>query len=369
MWPASQRSKRENLPHLTYLSLPLCTMSSNWSEKHEQVIEKCLESEETFRTYLTSTEHPGNVRRAFLAFTGLVNLFSESINEREELEKKVKEHQEARMRMEGALTYVEDQLATLRAAPIAPAAPAPAPVAPTPPIVATPPIVYPTLPINTPVPATAPTSMAPGSPTPSETEPSNRSHVARVIKIPDPDRFYADKAKDEITYEDWHLQMLSKMSINASTMPSEKAKHNYVQSCVGGHALAQLKLRLRPSAANLFWTSDEMFEILTAAFGNANQKQEDCAAYRLLNQGTRDFSSFWAEFQRLAQDLDLSEEMKISDLIQKLHHSIQHKLATGEEEPTNLVQLARRCQRIEQTLKEANRSKLVQDRIAEQNAT
>ena len=32
------------------------------------------------------------------------------------------------------------------------------------------------------------------------------------------------------------------------------------------------------------------------------------------------------------------------------------------------MQLARRCQRIEQALKEANRSKVVQDRIAEQNA-
>ena len=106
-----------------------------------------------------------------------------------------------------------------------------------------------------------------------------------------------------------------------------------------------------------------MFEVLTAAFGNANQKQEDCAAYRSLNQDTRDFSSFWAEFQRLAQDLDLSEETKISNLIQKSHHTIQHKLATGDEEPTNLVQLARRCQRIEQALKEANCSKLVQDWI------
>ena len=74
------------------------------------MIEKCLESKDTFRTYLTSMEHPGNVRRAFLAFTSLVNLFSESINKREELEKKVKEHQEARMRMEGAFTYVKDQL-------------------------------------------------------------------------------------------------------------------------------------------------------------------------------------------------------------------------------------------------------------------
>ena len=155
--------------------------------------------------------------------------------------------------------------------------------------------------------------------------------------------------------------MLSKMSINALTMPLEEAKRGYVQSCVGGHALAQLKPRLRPNSTNPFVSADEMFKVLMAAFGNANQKQEDRAAYQLLNQGTRDFSSFWAKFQRLAQDLDLSEETKISDLIQKSHHSIQHKLATGDEKPTNLVQLARRCQRIEQALKEANCSKLVQD--------
>ena len=189
--------------------------------------------------------------------------------------------------------------------------------------------------------------------------------MARVVKILDPDRFYADKVKDNILYEDWHLQIISRMSINASAMPSEEAKQGYIQSRVGGHALAQLKPRLRPNATNPFRTSDEMFEVLTAAFDNANQKQKDRATYQSLSQGARDFSSFWAEFQRLAQDLDLSEETKISDLIQKSHHTIEHKLATGEEELTNLVQLACQCQRIEQALKEANCSKMVQDRIAE----
>ena len=109
--------------------------------------------------------------------------------------------------------------------------------------------------------------------------------------------------------------LYSAVTINALTMPTEASKRGYVQSQTGGHALAQLKPRLRPSAANPFKTADEMFEVLTAAFGNANQKQEDRAAYQSLNQGTRDFSSFWAEFQRLAQDLDLSEKTKISDLI------------------------------------------------------
>ena len=142
-------------------------------------------------------------------------------------------------------------------------------------------------------PVTAPASVAPVpahvaspallTPTPLEYDvpsASNQSHATtRVIKIPDPERFYADKEKNEITYEDWHLQMLSKMSINALTMPTKAAKRGYVQSRTGGHALAQLKPRLRPNSTNPFVTADEMFEVLTAAFGNANQKQEDRAAY------------------------------------------------------------------------------------------
>ena len=69
----------------------LCTIFLSWSKRHKQVIKKCFKSEKAFRTYLTSTEHPDNMCCAFLAFTGLVNLYSESINKQEKLEKKVKE--------------------------------------------------------------------------------------------------------------------------------------------------------------------------------------------------------------------------------------------------------------------------------------
>ena len=117
-----------------------------------------------------------------------------------------------------------------------------------------------------PVPSHVASTLSDHDNTPSESS----GYVARVIKIPDPDQFYADKAKDNILYEDWHLQMLSKMSINASAMLTEASKRGYVQSQTGSHALTQLKPRLRPNATNPFRTADEMFEVLTAAFGNAN---------------------------------------------------------------------------------------------------
>lgn len=81
----------------------------------------------------------------------------ETLKERNKaLVEDVKEQQDARMRMEGALTYVEEQLATLRAFPAAP------PAAP------------------------------PSSPTPSgsdDTPTDSQSNMVKVVKIPDPAKF------------------------------------------------------------------------------------------------------------------------------------------------------------------------------------
>lgn len=82
-----------------------------------------------------------------------------------------------------------------------------------------------------------------------------------------------------------------------------------------------------------------MFEVLTAAFGDANRKQNARTVYRSLRRGDRDFSSFWAEFQRLGADLDHSEETLIDDLLHKAHYTIQQQLATGDEDPTVLPEV------------------------------
>ena len=90
-----------------------------------------------------------------------------------------------------------------------------------------------------------------------------------MVKIPDPPKFYAS-ALDTISYEDWHLQMLSKISINEESIPTERSKRIYLMSRTADNALAQLKPRLRPDATRPFATVDEMFDVLTAEFGNAN---------------------------------------------------------------------------------------------------
>ena len=68
--------------------------------------------------------------------------------------------------------------------------------------------------------------------------------------------------------------------------------------------------------------------------------------YRNLKQGDKEFTTFWAKFQRLAAELDHSKPTLIDDFINKSHYSIQIQLLTGQDLPTKLVEVARCCQRI-----------------------
>ena len=125
---------------------------------------------------------------------------------------------------------------------------------------------------------------------------------------------------------------------NGTYMPTEFLKMSYIQGLVADNALAQISSRLDDDATRPFTTAKEMPDVLTASFGNINknfEKQEARGAYRFLCQGTRDFSSFWAEFQRFTQELDHSEATLIDELIEKSHYSIRRKLATAAPaEPT-----------------------------------
>ena len=79
--------------------------------------------------------------------------------------------------------------------------------------------------------------------------------------------------------------------------------------------------------------------------------------YKLLQQGTQDFSTFWARFLKLSQELDYLEATLIDDLIKKCDYTIQERLATGKKNPTDLLKLAKHCQRIKFAIKNLEQNK------------
>ena len=84
-----------------------------------------------------------------------------------------------------------------------------------------------------------------------------------------------------------------------------------------------------------------------------------------MRQGDKEFTTFWAEFQQLAAELDHSKPTFIDDLINKSHYLIQIPLSTCQDLPTKLVEVAQHCQRIWQSLKEANQNKFISKKVAE----
>ena len=59
----------------------------------------------------------------------------------------------------------------------------------------------------------------------------------------------------------------------------------------------------------------------------------------------------------------------VDDLINKFYYSIQIQLSTSQDLPTKLVEVARRCQCIWQSLKKANQNKFISEKMAKQQKT
>ena len=201
--------------------------------------------------------------------------------------------------------------------------------------------------------------------TPS-TQATDGTDKKKSMKLPDPPIFTDGK---DISIDHWLTKMRSKLAANDDHMPTEVLKKAYVENRVGGEAMRHLEPRLRKGAIRPFTTAEEMFDQLERIYGDPNRKRTAMNNFRTLKQGSKDFNTFWAEFQRLAAELDHNEETPIGELKYKLSWEMSRQLATGDQEPTDLYEFAQKWQRLYQSLKESDRSKASMERFAEKRAS
>ena len=183
----------------------------------------------------------------------------------------------------------------------------------------------------------------PRTPSPSRSSRRSDDGRKRSMKLPDPPIFTDGK---EIFIDHWLTKMRSKLAANDDHMPTELLKKAYVENRVGGEAMGHLEPRLQKGAMKPFLTAEEMFDQLERTYGDPNRKQTAMNDFRSLRQGSKDFNTFWAEFQRLAAELDHNEATLISELKHKLSWGMNRQLATGAEAPTDLYEFAHKCQRL-----------------------
>ena len=148
----------------------------------------------------------------------------------------------------------------------------------------------------------------------------------RSRKLPDPPVFSDGK---EPNIDHWLAKMRSNLLANEDHMPTDILRKAYVENRVNGDAMRHMEARLRKGAAKPFETAEEMLELLERIYGDPNRKHTAMKALRALHMGSKDFNSFWSEFQRLSSELDYSPSTLIDELTHKLSLDMKKQLAIG----------------------------------------
>ena len=163
----------------------------------------------------------------------------------------------------------------------------------------------------------------------------------RRLKLADPPIF--TDGKDGVPVEHWLAKIDGKMTADEDLLDTPKRRMVYVMNRVGGMAFSHLEPRAQKNAIKPWKDSEEMFTYLERVFGDLNRLKNAENEYQTLRQGNKDFNAFWAEFQRLAIELDRNDITLISDLTSKLLLEMQRQLNTRDERPTDLLKYAKRC--------------------------
>ena len=146
-------------------------------------------------------------------------------------------------------------------------------------------------------------------------------------------------------------KMVKKLTANANHHPTKALHMAYVDSRVDGEAYKYLAARSRIGAQKPFATAEEMSKVLQKAYRDVNQKHTAMNKFWDLKM-TKDFNSFWAEFQVLISELDHNETILISELKFKLTSLLSRAMAGGVFWPTDIHEYVKQYQQTYQDLKD-----------------
>ena len=181
----------------------------------------------------------------------------------------------------------------------------------------------------------------------------------RSTKIPDPPLFSDGKT---MPVSQWVSRMKNKLFANADHFETEEIKMIYVESRTEGNAAKHLDPRMREDSPCPFRSSGEMLETLREIFDDPNRKLTAINEFRSLRMGDKDFHSFWGEFQRIAFNLTYDDETLMTEMIHKLHPTLQRLVVVGPP-AKSVYDLAKQCQRIYEGGLQADKTERIANRI------
>jgi hypothetical protein len=159
-------------------------------------------------------------------------------------------------------------------------------------------------------------------------EPSETSRLSE--KLPDTDKFSGD-GKDLNRFT---TQIYQKLTINRDRFRTPEERMAYVTSRLTGLAYAQVAPRIR-FGKHQFSDFEDILNLMEEAFGDPDRVQNAQNALYRLRQKNQDFSTFHAEFERLALEGEMIEASLGTLLMQnisfELHEMLLHTPTPSKE--------------------------------------
>src|SRR5258705_1170000 len=134
--------------------------------------------------------------------------------------------------------------------------------------------------------------------------------------------------------------------MKVATFPDEQAKLRLAINCLTGDAMDQIQQYIKDDSIDLKDLA-ALIEILEEAFGNPNQVAEAEAKLWNLQQGSREFTAYYAEFQRYASEVKWDETAKLSTLRRGLAYRLQNDLVTVDKDPDTIVSFVALCNKLD----------------------
>lgn len=180
------------------------------------------------------------------------------------------------------------------------------------------------------VPAAEQTTGTPMGPAPP-LAPASAPTARLSERLPDPDQFNGDRNNLRLFIN----QVKTKLTVNRDRFPSPAARTAYVINRLTGPAYNLILPYIQEGSCTLS-DSDDVLAKLESAYGDPNRANNARQNLLKLRQNNKDFSTFYAEFQRLAMESQMPEgalpallEIALStELLQAMvhHHAPRNNL-------------------------------------------
>ena len=149
-------------------------------------------------------------------------------------------------------------------------------------------------------------------------------------RIPMPEKFDGTRSKLRT--------FLTQLWLKVATYPDEQAKLRLAINCLTGDAMDQVQSYVEDDKVNLANLAT-LIAILDTAFGNPNRVAEAELKLSTLQQGTREFALYYAEFQHHAADVQWDKVAKLAALQRGLSCKLKNDLVTAKTDPATVADL------------------------------